>query len=197
MNYCVYGAASDSIDLSFIKAGEELGRSLAKRGHGVVFGGGAAGMMGAVARGIHECSGGLIGVAPTFFNVDGVLFEQCTEFVYTDTMRERKKIMEERSDGFIVTPGGVGTYDEFFEILSLRQLGRHSKPIVLYNVNGYFDPLYEMLCKTAEKKFMKQTNLDLMFVSDNVDEIIEYLENFSPIPFDPSALRGIVEEKQK
>ena len=114
MKFCVYGASSDAIDSSYIEAGEKLGEGLALRGHGVVFGGGAAGMMGAVARGVYSGGGELIGVAPTFFNVDGVLYEHCTDFVYTETMCERKQIMEEYSDGFIVTPGGIGTYDEFF-----------------------------------------------------------------------------------
>lgn len=191
MYFCVYGAASDAIDSSYIKAGEELGFRLANGGHGVVFGGGARGMMGAVARGIHKGGGELIGVAPTFFNVDGVLSEHCTKLVYTETMRERKQYMEEHSDAFLVTPGGIGTYDEFFEILTLRQLGRHSKPIVLYNINGYFNPLCEMLQKTADGNFMRRENLRLVFISDNADEILNYVENFTPEDFDPETLRGI------
>lgn len=197
MNFCVYGAASDAIDASYMTAGEELGKKLATAGHGVVFGAGAHGMMGAVARGVHSCGGKLIGIAPSFFQVDGVLFEHCTEIVYTETMRERKQIMEDRSDAFLVTPGGIGTYDEFFEIMTLRQLGRHTKPIVLYNINGYFDPLYEMLLKTAEKNFMKKENLSLIFISDRADEILEYVENFKPEIFDPAALRGIITERTK
>lgn len=197
MNFCVYGAASDAINNSYMIAGEELGRRLAMAGHGVVFGAGAHGMMGAVARGMHSGGGKLIGIAPSFFQVDGVLFEHCTEIVYTDTMRQRKQIMEERADAFLVTPGGIGTYDEFFEIMTLRQLGRHTKPIVLYNINGYFDPLYEMLRQTAEKHFMKRENLDLIFISDDVDKILEYVKNFKPEVFDPADLRGIVKERIK
>lgn len=197
MNFCVYGAASDAIDASYMTAGEELGLKLANAGHGVVYGAGAHGMMGAVARGVHSGGGKLVGVAPSFFQVDGVLFEHCTEIVYTETMRERKQIMEDRADAFLVTPGGIGTYDEFFEIMTLRQLGRHSKPIVLYNINGYFDPLYEMLVKTAEKRFMKKENLNLIFISDDVDEIIDYVNNFKPEVFDPAELRGIITERTK
>ena len=159
MNFCVYGAASDAIDASFIEAGEQLGYRLAEEKHGVVFGAGGHGMMGAVARGMHKGGGKIIGIVPSFFQVDGVLFEHCTEIVYTETMRERKRIMEERADAFLVTPGGIGTYDEFFEIMTLRQLGRHSKPIILYNINGYFDPLCEMLNQTVEKNFMKSLKL--------------------------------------
>lgn len=195
MFFCVYGAASNLIDSTYITAGEQLGRTIAENNHGVVYGGGANGMMGAVARGVRERGGELIGVAPTFFQVDGVLFEDCTEFVYTETMRQRKQIMEERSDGFIVTPGGIGTYDEFFEILSLRQLGRHAKPIVLFNINGYFDPLYAMLQNTANQSFMPLSNLDLFFISDNADEIVKYLETYEQQDINPSVFRNLIEEK--
>ena len=133
MVICVYGASSDTIHPDFLKAGEALGSAMARRGHSLVFGGGGHGLMGAVARGVASSGGSITGVAPRFFNVDGVLFDGCTEFVYTDTMRERKAIMEERADAFLMTPGGIGTFEEFFEILTLRQLGRHNKPISVLN----------------------------------------------------------------
>ncbi len=179
MNICVYGAASNLIDKAFLDAGEELGEIMAKRGHSLVFGGGAEGMMGAVARGVERIGGKTIGISPTFFKVDGVLFDRCSEFFYTETMRERKKLLEEKSDAFLISPGGIGTYDEFFEILSLRQLGRHHKPIVLFNVNGYFDTLLEMLKLTAEKNFMKEKNLSLIFVTDDPSAAVSHLENYT------------------
>lgn len=104
MKLCIYGAASNNIDKSYIDSGEALGQALAENGHSIVYGGGKNGMMGAVARGVAALNGEIIGVAPSFFLVDGVLFEDCTEFIYTETMRERKQIMEEKSDAFIVTP---------------------------------------------------------------------------------------------
>jgi uncharacterized protein (TIGR00730 family) len=114
---------------------QELGRVLAQKGYTLVFGGGAQGLMGAAARGFKEMNGRIIGIAPTFFmNVDGVLYDQCSQFIYTETMRERKQLMEEHSDAFLVTPGGIGTFEEFFEILTLKQLGRHTKPILIYNI---------------------------------------------------------------
>ena len=119
MKICVYGAASSEIDKSFLEAGEELGRQIVERGHGLVFGGGANGMMGAVARGVDSKGGYILGIAPGFFNVDGVSYDNCTEFIHTDTMRERKREMEENGEAFIITPGGIGTLDEFFEILTL------------------------------------------------------------------------------
>ena len=120
MNICVYGAASSLIKESFIESGKELGRKMVERGHGLVFGGGSHGMMGAVAEGVFEKEGYILGVIPEFFNEAGteISCHNCSEYIYTDTMRERKKYLEERSDAFIVTPGGIGTLDEFFEILT-------------------------------------------------------------------------------
>ena len=109
MNICIYGASSNIIDDVYIKDGESLGSIIAKRGHGIVYGGGAEGMIGAVARGVSQENGSIIGIAPSFFKVDGVLYDKCTEFIYTDTMRNRKEKMELLSDAFLVTPGGIGT----------------------------------------------------------------------------------------
>ncbi len=175
MNICIYGSASDEIDPSFIRAGESLGEAIAKGGHGIVFGGGAHGMMGAVARGVARFGGEICGIAPRFFNVDGVLFDNCTEMIYTADMHERKTLLEDRSDAFIVTPGGIGTYDELFETLCLRQLERHQKPILLFNVNGYFDPLIDMLKLTAEKAFMSDKCLDLLPVETDPQKAISLI----------------------
>ena len=179
MKICVYGAASNEIDKSFLTAGENLGREMGKRNHSLVFGGGASGLMGAVARGISEENGEIIGIAPSFFNVDGILFEKCSEMIYTDTMRERKMLMESKSDAFIVTPGGIGTFEEFFEILTLRSLDRHKKPIAIFNTNGYYDNLIEFLENGVKQNFLKSANLELFFVSENENEILDYLENYT------------------
>ena len=179
MNICVYGASSPDIDPIFFEETEKLGRMMAAKGHGLVFGGGAQGLMGAAARGVHEMGGQIIGVAPTFFrNVDGILYEHCTEFVYTETMRERKQIMEDRSDAFVVTPGGIGTFEEFFEILTLKQLGRHQKPIVIFNVMGYFDSMKAMMENAIQKAFMKPVCRELYVFLDTPEDILEYLEQY-------------------
>ncbi len=176
MNICVYGAASSTINPEYIRHGEELGQKMAKRGHGLVFGGGANGLMGAVARGVYAEKGKIKGVVPSFFNVDGVLFEHSDEIVYTETMRERKHILEHSSDAFIVTPGGIGTFDELFEILTLHSLKRHSKPIAMLNTLGYYDSLLAMLDKGIEGGFIGTHIKDIIFVSADTDEIIDYLE---------------------
>lgn len=179
MRICVYGAASDEIDKSYLKAGEALGKEMGKRKHSLVFGGGATGLMGAVARGIKSENAKIIGVAPSFFNVDGILYEHCDKMIYTNTMRERKQIMEEKSDAFIVTVGGIGTFEEFFEILTLRSLDRHKKPIAILNTNGYYDRLIDFLENGVKENFLKKENLELFFVSDDEKQILNYLEGFS------------------
>ena len=99
----------------------------------------------ACARGAAQAGGEILGIAPSFFNQEGVLFPHCTRLHLTDTMRQRKEQMETLSQGFVMAPGGIGTLEEFFEILTLKQLGRHQKPIAVLNIRGYFDALEELL----------------------------------------------------
>lgn len=184
MNICVYCASSEKIDKLYIEAGECFGEKMAEKNHTLVFGCGIYGVMGAVARGIKKGKGKRIGVVPDFI-VDIVKVDtDCDEFITTDTMRQRKQIMEERSEAFIMLPGGIGTFEEFFEILTLKQLKQHSKPIVIYNVNNYFNPLIEMLETAINEKFMSPKCRDLYFVSDNTEKIFEYLESYNPIAYD-------------
>lgn len=177
MNICIYGASSDAIDESYKKAACELGRQLGEASVGMVFGGGATGLMGAVARGLRGAGKDrlLIGVAPRFFDKPGVIYEDCSEMIWTDTMRERKQKMEDLSDGFVVLPGGIGTFEEFFEILTLRELNRHNKPIILYNVNGYYDRIRELLQHAAEEGFMTEEQTRLCSFADSAEEIIREL----------------------
>lgn len=178
MKICIYGASSNTINNSYITKTEELARALAKAGHSLVFGGGQQGLMGASARGFYAENAEIIGVAPSFFNIDGILFGKCTEFIYTETMRERKQIMEDKSDAFIVLPGGIGTFEEFFEIFTLKQLSRHSKPIVIYNINGYYDDLISSIKKAVSEEFMKSACLDLYAVFDCENDVLDYLNNY-------------------
>lgn len=194
MNICVYGAASDDIAAIFKKDGELLGEKLARRGHGLVFGGGSAGLMGAVARGASKGGGHIISIAPTFFDIDGILYSECDEYIFTETMRERKQKMEDLSEAFIITPGGIGTFDEFFEIFTLRQLGRHQKPIAILNTDGYYDDLLAMLHHTAELNFMDSHNIELFFATEDIDALLDYVEHPPVIEFDIKKLRRISKE---
>ncbi len=175
MNVCLYGASSNEIALSYITATEALGETLARAGHGLVYGGGGAGLMGAAARGMTKGGGRVVGVVPSFLKVDGVLYDRCDEMIYTDTMRERKQIMEERAQAFVVTPGGIGTYEEFFEIYTLKQLGRHKKPIIIYNIDGYYDRMLSMLEYTVAEGFMRNKSLSLYTVATTPPQVLEQL----------------------
>ena len=157
---------------------------MAEAGHGMVFGGGASGLMGAAARGM--TAGGameIIGIAPSFFDVDGVLYPGCTEMIYTETMSERKHRMEEMADGFIITPGGVGTMDEFFETLTLKSLGLHDKPIGVLNVDHFYDDLNSLIEKMAEGNFLRQGIQDMFFIGEDPEELIREMEKQSRITF--------------
>lgn len=178
MKICVYGASSNKIDKRYIEQTEKLGLKMAKRGHELVYGAGSNGLMGAVARGMTEGNGKITGIVPSFFNVDGVLYEKCDEMIYTETMRERKKIMEDSSDAFIMVPGGMGTFDEFFEIMTLKQLARHSKPIAVLNILGYYDKLFQFLEHSAEEGFVRRDYVEMLKIFDNSDAVLDYIENY-------------------
>ncbi len=180
MNICVYGASSNRLPSLYTEAGEQLGRRLAERGHALIFGGGGSGMMGAVARGVKSGGGKIVGISPRFFNVDGILYDGCDELLFTETMSERKMLMAAKADGFIVTPGGLGTLDEIFEMLTLKQLGLHQKPIAFFNVNGYFDPLLPMLDRAIEDAVMKESNRLLFCGSKDADAVLDLLEHPTP-----------------
>ena len=178
MRICVYGAASPTIDPEYIRQTEIMGEALAKRGHSLVFGGGANGLMGAAARGIKKQGGHIIGVIPKFFGEESgeAIFEECDELITPDTMRERKQIMEDHADAFIITPGGIGTYEEFFEILTLKQLCRHNKPIAVYNILNYYDGLNAVIESAVEKNFIRENCSNLFRTTSDLDELIAYIE---------------------
>ncbi len=182
MNICVFGAASDRPESGYFALGETLGRELARRSHRLVFGGGATGLMGAVARGVRAEGGELTGIAPRFFDVPGVLYRECTELIFTDTMAQRKAIMEDMAGAFIALPGGIGTLEEFLEVLTLRQLGRHKKPIALLETQGYYKPLQAMMEHTVKAGFLEDACLEMYGVFQRVEECLDYLENPSGSP---------------
>ena len=178
MNICVYGASSNDIDQSFIKAAETLGRKMAERKHTLVYGAGGGGVMGGTARGVTAGGGKVVGIVPAFFNVDGMLYDKCDELIKTSTMRERKQLMEEKSDAFIMCPGGIGTFDEFFEMLTLKQLSRHTKAIAIFNVDGYYDSLIELMETAISRSFMKPECRELYSVFSDIDSMLDYIEGY-------------------
>lgn len=189
MNICVYGASSNDIDKLHFEQTYALGVLIASKGHTLVYGAGNHGVMGSVARGVHSLSGKIIGIAPRFFDYDDILYKKCTELIFTDTMRERKELLENKSDAFIMAPGGIGTFEEFFEVLTLKQLNRHSKPIVVFNVDGYYNPMLDMLRHSVEKGFMRADCMEIFKVFDNCEDIINYLEKYTGSDVDLSKLK--------
>lgn len=178
MVICVFGSSSERIDREYLDTAESLAISIVKKGHDVVFGAGKYGVMGATARGVSAENGRLIGVSPEFFKEMDVLYDGCTELIFTETMRERKGIMEDRSDAFIICAGGMGTFEEFFEVLTLKQLERHTKPIIIYNVKGYYDSMLGMLDNAVKQNFMSDDCNKLYTVANTEEEVFEQLENY-------------------
>ncbi len=176
MVVCVFGASGAEIDKVYVEQTELLGEKLAKRGHSLIFGGGKLGLMGAAARGFRKGGGHIKGVIPTFFRDYDVIYD-CDEFEWTETMRDRKKYMEDNSDAFIITPGGIGTYEEFLEVLTLKQLARLSKPIVVFNVNGFFDKLLSVIDDNVRDGFIRPQTPELFKVTADIDEAIAIVEN--------------------
>ena len=177
MNICVFGSARDTVPEVYIKQTELLGRTMAARSHGLVFGGGATGMMGAVARGVHAVGGRIVSVAPDFFRQPGVLVEYATEEIITPTMFRRKEVMVERSDAFVAAPGGIGTLDELFEVFTLLSLEQHQKPVALYNIDGFFSGLLDFLSKMEREDFFLPGLMDQLGVFDQPGALLDWLEN--------------------
>ena len=172
MHICVYGASGNQLDRAYFDAARALGRLLAEGGHTLVFGGGAGGLMGACAEGASERNGDIYGIAPRFFDEPGILFPRCSRFLFTETMAERKSGMEEASEAFIALPGGIGTFEEFFETLTLKQLGQHGKPIALLNTLDYYAPLVDMLERAAEGGFLSRSCLELFALCATPEEAL-------------------------
>lgn len=187
MKICVFGAASAHIDEIYIETVEELGYKMAQRGHSLVFGAGGTGLMGAAARGVKRGGGYIHGVVPSFFRDKEIeqLFEDCDKMTYTETMRERKAIMEDDADAFIITPGGVGTFEELFEVITLKQLNRHDKAIVFLDIDGYYRELEAFMHTACERKFITPSCLGLYEIKTTVDDVLDYLDGYvpNPVPF--------------
>lgn len=181
MNICIFGASARELEESYYDAAFEMGEAIAKHGDGIVFGGGAEGLMGACARGAKEHGGEIIGIAPKFFDEPGILYPDCTELIFTETMRERKQLMQERSSACIVLPGGIGTLEEFFEMLTLKQLGRDERAIVILNTNDCYDTMLKMLGELADARFMSKNCLELYCVAKTAQQAMDYLEGYVPM----------------
>ena len=176
MKVCVFGAASELIKREYIEKAERLGESLAKGGHSLVFGAGNSGMMGAAARGFKRGGGYIHGIVPRFFVDEGLepMYKESDKTTYTDDMAQRKKLMEDEADVFVILPGGVGTMEEFFEVITLKQLSRHKKAVIVYNIDGFYDGLESFMRRLREEKFLSE-NVALYAFVDSAEEVTDII----------------------
>ena len=157
-----------------------LGKTLAKHQIELVCGGANVGLMGAIADGVLNNGGKAIGVLPNFLKSKEIAHENLTELILVETMHERKTKMNDLCDGVIALPGGFGTLEEFFEMLTWAQLGLHKKPIAILNINGFYDSLIELLKGMVEKGLLKDVNQKMLLVSDNIEDLINKMRNYVP-----------------
>ncbi len=176
----VYCGSATPADPRYIQLAQEVGTVLAQRGIGVVYGGGKAGLMGAIATAALEAGGEVIGVIPQALVDMEVANTDCTELHVVDTMHQRKQAFTDLSDGFVTMPGGVGTMDELWEAISWAQLGYHAKPVGLLNALGYFDGLVAFNTHMAETGFVREAHRGIMIVSETIEELVDKMAAFTP-----------------
>ena len=173
--FCGSSLGSESI---YQETAKQLGQALAKREIGLVYGGAKVGLMGAVADGILSAGGSVIGVLPRFLQEKELAHEGLTELILVESMHERKSKMNELSDGVIALPGGYGTLEELFEMLTWAQLGLHKKPVALLNIDGFYDPMKALLQGMVDKQFLKQINQEMLLIHDNLELLLDSMHAY-------------------
>jgi len=179
-NITVFCGSSFGTDEIFREQAELLGKTLGKQNIGLVYGGANVGLMGAVADGALSENGTVIGVLPNFLRSKEIAHLGLTELIVVESMHERKTKMNDLCDGVIALPGGFGTLEELFEMLTWSQLGLHKKPIAILNVNGFYDSLIQLTETMVEKGLLKDANQKMLLVSDNIDDLLEKMKNYMP-----------------
>ena len=174
----VFCGSSSGHDKIFMSQATLLGQALAKKNIRLIYGGANVGLMGALADGALHAGGRVVGVLPKFLREKEIAHNGLTELILVDSMHERKLKMNELSDGVIALPGGFGTLEEFFEMLTWGQLGLHKKPMGILNVNGFYDNLYDMTTTMVTQGFLKQVHRDMLIYSNNVEELLEKMLNY-------------------
>lgn len=174
----VYCGANPGTRPIYKEAAEKLGKTMADNNIRLIYGGGSVGLMGIIANAVLAYNGQVTGIIPHFLDRMEVGHKSLPEMHKVETMHERKSLMEKLCDGIITLPGGYGSMDELFEILSWSQLGLHQKPVGLLNINGFYDHLLKQLDVMVEEGFLKSQNRDLVIVSDNIKDLLEKMSNF-------------------
>ncbi|SOB80516.1 hypothetical protein SAMN06297144_1100 [Sphingomonas guangdongensis] len=176
----IYCGSATPADPVYIDNAREVGRTLAERGIGVVYGGGRLGLMGAVADAALAAGGEVIGVIPQALVDAEVAHRGCTELHVVDTMHQRKQAFTDLSDGFVTLPGGTGTMDELWEAMSWAQIGYHAKPVGLLNVAGYYDGLIQFVRTMGDVGFLRAQHRGLLLIDDRLDGLLEQMAAFRP-----------------
>ena len=174
---CVYCGSADGIHPDFLAAANQMGATLARNGITLIYGGGRTGLMGAVADGVLENGGQVTGVIIANMNTPALAHPSVTRMEVTATIHQRKARMYELAEGYIALPGGFGTLDELFETLTWGQIGEHSKPVGILNVNGYYDPLLTMLDKAMEENFIFQEHRRALLTDSDPQRLLNAMEN--------------------
>jgi len=179
-NVTVYCGSNKGHNPLYAEKANALAAEMIIRDKALVYGAGNVGLMGIIADAMLAGGKDVIGIIPQKLVDIEVAHTGCTELIIVDSMRDRKWQMAEKGDGFIAMPGGIGTFEELFEIMTLNQLGYITKPLALYNVGGYYDRLLDFLTFAVEEGFLKQAQLDLVIVSDDPVEMLDCMESFQP-----------------
>lgn len=182
---CVYCGSSSRVDDIYKDSARALGKLIADNGWGVVYGGGRVGLMGILADSALDHGADVVGIIPSHIQEREIEHTRLTELHVVDTMHVRKQMMVDRSDGFVILPGGLGTLDEFFELVTWKQLGLHDKPIVVVNVNGYWSRLVESIKHIADSGFMRQEDRGLFSVVASIEDVPGAFERAPSEKFDP------------
>ena len=174
---CIFCGSSKGFSQKYEEISRQLGQYLAEQNIEIIYGAGNVGLMGVVADAALTAGGKVVGIIPEFLKKWEVYHENLTELIVTETMHQRKWIMEERSDSAIILPGGSGTLDELFEILTWKQLHLHGKPIGILNINGFYDPLLAHIHNMVKEGFVKEINLELFVVADSIKQLLIKMQN--------------------
>ena len=178
----VFCGARDGAEVTYMEQASALGKALATQNIELVYGGADLGLMGAVANGALNANGKVIGVLPSFLQTREIAHQDLTELIIVSSMHERKTKMNELCDGIIALPGGFGTMEELFEILTWVQLGLQNKPIGILNVNGYFDSLITFIQTMVAKDFLREVDENLLIVRNEIDDLLTEMKNYSIPP---------------
>lgn len=177
-NINVFCGSSPGTEKIFEEQAYQLGKTLAGQNIGLVYGGASVGLMGTVANGVMENNGKAIGILPKFLKGKEIAHENLTELILVETMHERKTKMDELSDGVIGLPGGFGTLEELFEMLTWAQLGLHKKPVAILNVNGFYNELLSFIQTMVDKGFLKEINRDMLLISSEINDLLEKMNSY-------------------